>query len=135
MRHRLKISPKQRYEALLRHDFTCFYCGIPARLAQLEIDHVIPHSMGGADEPWNLAPACRPCNLGKGASLPTPDMVERARDAFIASEDADHKCCTVCGVPLRLTPNESYDGGCYQCIRTVEDAMRYAFKVAHHAPH
>lgn len=35
-----------------------------------EIDHVKPISMGGTNWPANLRPACRKCNLAKGAQWP-----------------------------------------------------------------
>ncbi|MBM7770608.1 hypothetical protein JOD54_000812 [Actinokineospora baliensis] len=40
----------------------CAYCGARAD----HIDHVWPLAAGGDDAPWNLAPACRTCNLTKG---------------------------------------------------------------------
>lgn len=43
----------------------CHYCGEPAET----IDHVIPKSRGGTDEPGNLVPACRRCNASKGTKL------------------------------------------------------------------
>jgi len=44
----------------------CAYCGAPAE----HIDHVIPRSQGGTDDPRNLVPACAKCNLTKGARTP-----------------------------------------------------------------
>lgn len=41
----------------------CRYCGRPAT----SIDHVVPVSKGGKDEPDNLVPACRSCNSSKGS--------------------------------------------------------------------
>lgn len=35
----------------------------------IQYDHVIPHSMGGADTVENLQILCAPCNQSKGASL------------------------------------------------------------------
>ena len=44
-------------------DLTCCnYCAGPFE----HVDHVIPRSQGGPDEPWNLVPACADCNLRKG---------------------------------------------------------------------
>lgn len=42
----------------------CIYCGRPADTA----DHITPVAHGGTNEPSNLAPACRRCNLSKGTS-------------------------------------------------------------------
>lgn len=36
----------------------CLYCGAMATV----VDHIVPLSGGGGNQPWNLAPACRICN-------------------------------------------------------------------------
>jgi hypothetical protein len=33
------------------------------------LDHVVPHSYGGSNEPENLVTACWPCNFGRGGYL------------------------------------------------------------------
>jgi 5-methylcytosine-specific restriction endonuclease McrA len=43
----------------------CVYCGGPFE----HVDHVIPASRGGTDDPDNLVPACTPCNTSKGNKL------------------------------------------------------------------
>lgn len=44
-------------------DLCCGYCWeAPAQT----VDHVIPRSAGGTDDPSNLIAVCRPCNLSKG---------------------------------------------------------------------
>ena len=43
----------------------CEYCGAEDR--ELTVDHIVPRSRGGADEPYNFAVACRSCNSSKGA--------------------------------------------------------------------
>ena len=40
----------------------CTYCGVSA---ELQADHRIPLSRGGANSIDNIVPACRPCNLRK----------------------------------------------------------------------
>jgi HNH endonuclease len=49
---------------LERDGHACTYCGSEK---QLEGDHVVPLSRGGSNAFTNLATACRPCNLAKGA--------------------------------------------------------------------
>jgi 5-methylcytosine-specific restriction endonuclease McrA len=44
----------------------CAYC---CRTTTLTIDHVVPISRGGLDEPSNVVPACKSCNSSKGARL------------------------------------------------------------------
>ena len=53
---------------LLKGDCACAYCG--AASVPFDIDHVIPRSRGGGDEPGNLVVACQPCNRSKGARTP-----------------------------------------------------------------
>lgn len=43
----------------------CVYCG--ASNQGLHLDHVIPQSRGGKDDPENLVAACPTCNTSKGA--------------------------------------------------------------------
>lgn len=50
-----------------RDGSTCRYCGAGDSLS---IDHVIPRSRGGKDDPGNLVVACWPCNSRKGARTP-----------------------------------------------------------------
>jgi HNH endonuclease len=57
--------PKSLYETIRRRaKFRCEYCHYPELLSSspLSIDHIQPQSLGGNDEPDNLALACRRCN-------------------------------------------------------------------------
>lgn len=56
------VTKKDVKKMLLRK---CIYCNAPAK----HIDHVIPISRGGRHSIGNLAPACAPCNMSKGAKL------------------------------------------------------------------
>lgn len=58
------VLSKALYEAVRRAQFRCEYCHYPELLssAPLSIDHIQPRSLGGSDEPDNLALACRRCN-------------------------------------------------------------------------
>lgn len=53
-----------------RDGWRCVYCGAPIDIASGHADHVMPRSRGGSDEIDNLAAACGPCNLDKGAKTP-----------------------------------------------------------------
>lgn len=46
----------------------CVYCGHSA--PDGSVDHFIPRERGGTDLPWNLVPACGPCNRSKSAHDP-----------------------------------------------------------------
>jgi 5-methylcytosine-specific restriction endonuclease McrA len=48
----------------------CAYCGIAVTAVSGHVDHVMPRSRGGSDEPSNLVASCKPCNLSKGARTP-----------------------------------------------------------------
>ncbi|ERT09624.1 HNH endonuclease family protein [Lyngbya aestuarii BL J] len=47
-----------------RANYLCEYCHSPEKLSasRFTIDHIIPRSLGGSDQPENLALACRRCN-------------------------------------------------------------------------
>lgn len=46
--------------------YHCEYCGDGLRKNEVTVDHVIPQSHGGSDDPDNLVAACRHCNSQKG---------------------------------------------------------------------
>jgi 5-methylcytosine-specific restriction endonuclease McrA len=48
-----------------RDGYRCRWCGKPTRHPVL--DHVIPVSRGGTDDPDNLCTACPDCNQRRGA--------------------------------------------------------------------
>ena len=51
-----------------RDDWCCQYCG---ERSDLTIDHLIPQSRGGGNDPANLMVACRTCNSKKGDRTPS----------------------------------------------------------------
>jgi 5-methylcytosine-specific restriction endonuclease McrA len=53
----------------------CAYCGSSGDLDQ---DHFIPHSKGGAYSKRNIVPACKSCNSSKGNKSPIDWLVKRA---------------------------------------------------------
>ncbi len=66
--------------------YRCGYCLTTERItgAPMEIDHIIPHSLGGPTEEDNLWLACSPCNDHKGNQIaaidPLSDEVVRLFD-------------------------------------------------------
>lgn len=68
------ISPQRRSEILERNGFTCQQCGAgpgdfdpyyPDRKVRLHVDHIIPVTQGGTDDPSNLRTLCSACNQGR----------------------------------------------------------------------
>lgn len=62
------IRPCKRLAIYLRDGLTCVYCQTPptAGWASLTLDHLDPHSNGGANRPSNLVTCCRRCNSSRG---------------------------------------------------------------------
>lgn len=60
-----------RFMILRRDNFRCQYCGRSPKEdgVKLAVDHIVPVSKGGTDEPENLLTSCTDCNRGKGALL------------------------------------------------------------------
>jgi hypothetical protein len=58
--------------ALIERDgFQCAYCAREfVDLDDATLDHVIPNSVVGHWQPWNLLLSCGPCNNAKGDSIP-----------------------------------------------------------------
>lgn len=63
----------------------CAYCDLMIdgveRVGHWE--HVVPRSRGGPDSPVNLVIACAPCNLSKGAKLPSEWLPSDRITAFV----------------------------------------------------
>lgn len=55
---RIRLAPTLRKSILRRDGHTCRYCGDRAEY----VDHVVPWSFGGTDDPSNLVAACYVCN-------------------------------------------------------------------------
>ncbi len=64
----MAISKRLRFEVFKRDGYTCQYCGASAPETVIQVDHIVPVSLGGRDEPANLLTACVACNSGKGSS-------------------------------------------------------------------
>lgn len=62
---RRRLSMAERTAILDRDAWRCVQCG---STTDLELDHIIPWSRGGACTARNLQTLCRRCNRSKGAS-------------------------------------------------------------------
>jgi ATP adenylyltransferase len=58
------LGESLRFE-ILKRDRVCQLCGAGPKDAVLEVDHVVPRSKGGSNEPDNLQVLCSRCNRGK----------------------------------------------------------------------
>lgn len=77
----MSVSKRIRYEVLRRDEYTCRFCGASAPLVLLEIDHVVPRSQGGSDDPGNLQVLCEDCNAGKSATMPERWLIAETKRA------------------------------------------------------
>lgn len=50
-----------------RQDGRCLYCAASLRTTGYEVDHKMPLSRGGSNDPGNLCLLCPACNADKGA--------------------------------------------------------------------
>ena len=82
---RMAISKKLRFEILTRDGYACVYCGRDRSEVKLEVDHVIPKSKGGSNDPVNLVSACFDCNRSKSNSL-----ISKAKTADFCVHNSEH---------------------------------------------
>lgn len=54
--------------------YTCVGCGKKLRKNDVDIDHILPRSLGGKDDIDNLQCLCKTCNRSKGNN--TEDMID-----------------------------------------------------------
>lgn len=79
----LAVSKRLRAEIFRRDNSTCRYCGAKAPAVEITIDHVVPVTLGGSDDPSNLVTACADCNNGKTSVPPNAAIVKQvSEDAF-----------------------------------------------------
>ena len=88
------VSPQLRAQILERNGYTCQLCGAgpgdpdpyrPDRKLRLNIDHLVPLSQGGTNDPDNLRVLCSACNESRGnlqtASEDARNLLARIRRA------------------------------------------------------
>jgi len=64
---RAHVSQRTRFFVFQRDSYTCCICKEAG--GKLEIDHIVPHGLGGSGDIDNLQTLCRPCNIGKGKNM------------------------------------------------------------------
>lgn len=62
--------PFTRRNIYHHYGYKCCYCAKKLPTTDLNLDHVIPRSRGGATDWTNIVTSCIPCNLRKGDRLP-----------------------------------------------------------------
>jgi hypothetical protein len=90
-RRRRSVSSRIRYEIFRRDGHRCVDCGASAQddpFVRLEIDHRIPVSKGGSNDPQNLQTLCWACNNGKS------DRVDHKLGKESAYEEMSEALCS-----------------------------------------
>jgi ATP adenylyltransferase len=108
-----------RYEVLKRAKFRCELCGIPADERALEVDHIIPRSRGGENDPTNLQALCYICNSMK---RDTDDTDFRNLNAIYATRNPDCVFCAIDGGRVLAENRLAYairDGYPVTCLHTL----------------
>jgi 5-methylcytosine-specific restriction endonuclease McrA len=59
-----------RLNIYARDDFACQYCGERPQRSELNLDHVVPRSLGGKSTWQNVVCSCLECNRRKGGRTP-----------------------------------------------------------------
>ena len=59
-----------RINLMARDNFQCQYCGKKPHRAELNLDHVVPRSLGGRSTWENVVTSCVDCNRRKGGRTP-----------------------------------------------------------------
>lgn len=128
------ISKTTRYEVLRRDNYACRYCGAKAPFVTLHIDHVIPASYGGSNDPSNLTAACADCNTAKSNGIPHETVITEVRDdqfTYIRSRGGNIKPCMHCGKPVKFEEDDVDDSPqCEQCNELVCDAYEAGYHKA-----
>lgn len=89
----MAVSKRLRHEVMKRDNFTCRYCRSTEGV--LTIDHVVPVTLGGTDEPDNLVACCTDCNAGKSSTSPSEGTVEDVKAADTKWADAIKRAAEV----------------------------------------
>jgi 5-methylcytosine-specific restriction endonuclease McrA len=73
------IAVSVRQMVAERANWRCEYCQSPENMApqSFTLEHIVPSSQGGSDEPENLAYACQGCNSSKYVKTEAPDPITK----------------------------------------------------------
>ena len=59
----------RRNEIFTRDGMSCYICNKTLKLTEMEVDHLVPVSRGGSNQPVNLATSCLRCNRIRGSRI------------------------------------------------------------------
>lgn len=62
----MALTPERRWAIWGREGGYCGICYEPVPYREMHLDHIVPVSLGGGDEPGNLRPAHAACNIRRG---------------------------------------------------------------------
>lgn len=97
----MAVSKRLRSEIFRRDNSTCRYCGAKAPEVKITIDHVIPITLGGSDDPSNLVTACAPCNSGKTSVPPDAPLVADVQAKAIRWAEAQKRAAAAMSADLQ----------------------------------
>lgn len=64
------------FQIFSRDKFRCIYCGSSTDEGKrLTIDHIYPRNEGGQNDVYNLITSCLDCNVSKGASMLSKELI------------------------------------------------------------
>lgn len=138
---RIPISKRERFNIFNRDGFTCKYCGKQPPSVMLVVDHVIPVSAGGGNNPDNLTTSCQECNQGKSATsigeVPESSRLSILQDqmeAIEASRLADSAIKarnkirkTILSFITKNTDAESFDKGYLTTLVNISNEFGISF--------
>jgi len=81
-----RVNEKLRRIILERDNYTCKNCGVSGNIAKLNVDHIIPRSLGGKAEESNLQVLCKSCNLLKLARIFEERDTESVKEGFESNQ-------------------------------------------------
>jgi RNase P subunit RPR2 len=99
---RQSLGNSVRFQILERDGFACTYCGGRAPQVRLHVDHILPVSGGGTDDPTNLVTSCSDCNHGKRDRLLSQEHAEAIATSKVVAHAPEEErfFCPVCQAPL-----------------------------------
>lgn len=90
----LEFGPNMPRESILKliaardGSFNCAYCGRELSLAEATIEHIVPRSRGGRNNLYNMAIACKECNV-KCSNMSVVEKVKKIIDAKLSKPEIE----------------------------------------------